>query len=132
MLAGAPDGPDGFDDPDADAWLATATVDGQPYLQPDPALRPRVPADFGHVRRDDVRDDVEWLVATMAAGGLHTLVLDQTRPDVGMPVVKVVVPGLRPFWARFAAGRLYDVPVRQGRLAVPTGYHDLNPLPLFL
>jgi oxazoline/thiazoline synthase len=37
-------------------------------------------------------------------------------------VVKVVVPGLRSFWARFAPGRLYDVPVRLGRLPSPTTY----------
>src|SRR5690606_30411941 len=30
---------------------------------------------------------------------------------IGMPAVKVIVPGLRHFWARFAPGRLYDVPV---------------------
>jgi oxazoline/thiazoline synthase len=47
-------------------------------------------------------------------------------------VVKVVVPGLRHFWARFAPGRLFDVPVRLGRLATPTPYEDLNPVPLFL
>jgi ribosomal protein S12 methylthiotransferase accessory factor len=58
--------------------------------------------------------------------------LDQTRPDINMPVVKVVVPGLRHFWPRFAPGRLYDVPVRLGRLAEPTAYEDLNPIPVYL
>ncbi|MFC7511711.1 YcaO-like family protein [Streptomyces thermocarboxydus] len=38
--------------------------------------------------------------------GLDLLVLDQTRPDIGMPVVKVLVPGLRHFWARFAPAAL--------------------------
>ena len=46
--------------------------------------------------------------------------------------MKVVVPGLRHFWARFAPGRLFDVPVRLGRLAAPTPYEDLNPVPLFV
>jgi ribosomal protein S12 methylthiotransferase accessory factor len=59
-------------------------------------------------------------------------VLDQTRPDVGLPVVKVLAPGLRPFWARFAPGRLFDVPVRLGRLAAPTPHEGLNPFPMFL
>ena len=39
------------------------------------------------------------------AQGMEVLVLDQTRAEVGMPVVKVVVPGLRHFWA-FCAGAL--------------------------
>ena len=45
--------------------------------------------------------------------GLDFLVLDQTRPDIGVPVVRVIVPGLRHFYRRFApTGRLYDVPVK--------------------
>jgi ribosomal protein S12 methylthiotransferase accessory factor len=47
-------------------------------------------------------------------------------------VVKVLVPGLRHFWPRFAPGRLYEVPVRLGRLAEATRYEDLNPIPLYV
>jgi ribosomal protein S12 methylthiotransferase accessory factor len=61
---------------------------------------------------------------------MELLVLDQTRPDVGIPVVKVVVPGLRPFYARFAPGRLYDVPVRLGHRERPVSFGELNPVPL--
>jgi ribosomal protein S12 methylthiotransferase accessory factor len=75
---------------------------------------------------------VEALSRTLAAHGMELFVLDQTRPDVGLPVVKVIVPGLRPFWARFAPGRLFDVPVRLGRLTEPTPYDRLNPFPMFL
>jgi ribosomal protein S12 methylthiotransferase accessory factor len=59
------------------------------------------------------------------------LVLDQTRPDVEMPVAKVIVPGLRHFWARFAPGRLYEVPVAMGWLERPTTEEELNPIPIF-
>ncbi|BAF60458.1 MAG: hypothetical protein K6T66_14980 [Peptococcaceae bacterium] len=48
-----------------------------------------------------------------------------------MPVVKVVVPGLRHFWARFAPGRLYDVPAGMGWLKEPLREEDLNPIPMF-
>jgi len=41
---------------------------------------------------------------------METLVLDQSRPDVNLRVAKIVVPGMRHFWARLAPGRLYDVP----------------------
>ncbi|MBI0319211.1 YcaO-like family protein, partial [Streptomyces javensis] len=64
--------------------------------------------------------------------GMELLVLDQTRPDVGLPVAKVLVPGMRPHWARFAPGRLFDTPVALGRLPRPTPYADLNPIPFFL
>ena len=58
--------------------------------------------------------------------GLEMLVLDQTRKDVGMPVVKVVVPGMRSWWARFAAGRLYALPVQIGWLDEPQEEVNLN------
>ena len=64
--------------------------------------------------------------------GLELLVLDQTRPDIGLPVVKVVVPGLRHFWSRYAPGRLYDIPVRLGWLGAPLAEEQLNPLPMVL
>lgn len=121
----------GFD-LDADRWWRTATVDNQPYLLPDPTTRPRAPFDYGYKPCPDLRDDVETVHGRLQALGLELLVLNQTRPDIGLPVVKVIVPGMRHFWARFAPGRLFDVAVRLGRLARPTAYEDLNPFPMFL
>jgi ribosomal protein S12 methylthiotransferase accessory factor len=60
---------------------------------------------------------------------MELLVLDQTRPDIGLPVVKVIVPGLRHFWPRLAPGRLYDVPVAMGWLSEPLRERDLCPIP---
>jgi ribosomal protein S12 methylthiotransferase accessory factor len=62
----------------------------------------------------DIRDAVMACVTAAHRCGMETLVLDQTRKDVGLPVVRVIVPGLRHFWPRFAPGRLYDVPVALG------------------
>ena len=121
-----------LDDPDARRWLEFATVANQPYLRPAAGERARTVGDFAFVHRGDVRDDVEALARTLAVRGIDMLVLDQTRPDIGLPVVKVIAPGLRPFWARFAPGRLFDVPVQLGRLATPTRYGQLNPFPMFL
>lgn len=132
MLPGDAVDPSRSDDPDWRDWATRATFSDHPYLRPDPAARGRGPTDHPYVRRPDVRDDVLAVVDRLAAHGLETLVLDQTRPDVGVPVVKVVVPGLRSFWARFAPGRLFDVPVATGALDRPTPYESLNPVPLFL
>ena len=63
---------------------------------------------------------------------MEMLVLDQTRPDIGLNVVKVVVPGLRHFWKRLGAGRLYDVPVQMGWLDKPLTEEELNPIPLWM
>lgn len=128
--------PDGsgytVDDPQAVAWWRTATVAGQPHLLPDPRLAPSGPGSHPYTPRADLADDVAALTALAAERGLEVLVLDQTRPDIGLPVMKVIVPGMRQFWPRFAPGRLFDVPVALGRLAAPTPYELLNPVPLFV
>jgi ribosomal protein S12 methylthiotransferase accessory factor YcaO len=56
------------------------------------------------------------------------MVLDQTRADIGVPVVRVIAPGLRHFYRRFAPGRLYDVPVKLGLRDRPIAESDLNPI----
>ncbi|MFF8828555.1 TOMM precursor leader peptide-binding protein [Streptomyces sp. NPDC015131] len=114
------------------AWWCGATVRNQPYLLPDPAETPRGPAGYGYVPRADLLGDVEAAESLVRAHGMELLVLDQTRPDVGLPVVKVLVPGLRHFWARFAPGRLFDVPVRMGWRDRPLPCDQLNPVPLFV
>ncbi len=71
-------------------------------------------------------------VQIAAALGHETFALNQTRPDIGLPVVKIIVPGLRHFWARLGPGRLYDVPVRLGWLQAPLAEAQLNPIPMFI
>lgn len=66
-------------------------------------------------------------VALAKARGLEVLVLDQTREDVGLPVAKVIVPGLRTVWPRFGKGRLYDVPIEMGWLKRRIPEKQLNP-----
>lgn len=113
-------------------WWTTETVARQPYLLPDGTRHARRPGGWEHPPRTDIRDDLDAMVGLTRRHGLEVLVLDQTRPDIGLPVAKVIVPGLRHFWARFGPGRLYDVPVALGRLEKPTGFADLNPIPLFV
>ncbi|MFF7653878.1 TOMM precursor leader peptide-binding protein [Streptomyces sp. NPDC007983] len=116
----------GAADPVALRWFRTATTAGRPYLTPARDAPPPV------VAAPPDGDALAAVREAVRARGMELLVLDQTRPDVGLPVAKVLVPGLRPHWPRFAPGRLYDVPVALGRLRRPTAYRDLNPVPLFL
>ena len=69
---------------------------------------------FPNFARLDRREQVLACVKTAKRHGLDFLVLDQTRPDVEIPVARVIVPGLRHVHRRFASGRLYDVPVKLG------------------
>jgi oxazoline/thiazoline synthase len=76
----------------------------------------------------DRRDRVLACVKLAKRLGLDFLVLDQTRPDIGVPVARVIVPGLR-HPGRFAPGRLYDVPVKLGLRKRPLREAGLNPIP---
>jgi oxazoline/thiazoline synthase len=125
------DPPTDSGDPDLDRWLREATVAGHPYLAPRPGPHSRRPARPSDDGAPDLERDVRRLQRGFEDAGLEVLVADLTRPDIGLPVVKVVVPGMRHFWARFAPGRLFDVPVALGRQAAPTAYEALNPVPLF-
>jgi len=61
--------------------------------------------------------------------GLELLVVDLTRHNLGVPVVRSIVPGLRQTLPAFAAGRLYDVPKRLGWPNQPVE-NELNQQPL--
>jgi len=113
-------------------WLRTATLDNQPYLAPAPRIPPRRLEDFSNASSGDLLADIRFCRGLVEAKGLEMLVLDLTRADAGMPVAKVIVPGLRHFWARYAPGRLYDVPVAMGWLPGPLDEDALNPIPVFI
>ncbi|WP_175772137.1 TOMM precursor leader peptide-binding protein [Paraburkholderia phenazinium] len=75
---------------------------------------------------------VEHCVARIAAAGMDVLVVDKTRPDISLPVVQVIAPGLCHFWPRFGAERLYSVPVQLGWCDEPRSEAGLNQALLFL
>jgi ribosomal protein S12 methylthiotransferase accessory factor len=76
---------------------------------------------------DNTREQVTACVDVAKRAGLDFLVLNQTRPDIEVPVVRVIVPGLRHFYRRFAPGRLYDVAVKLGLLDRPLSESELTP-----
>lgn len=121
-----------FDDPVAVQWWETATLENQPYLLPDAGVQAKVCSDYPQLGSNDLLEDVMTCVKIVQNQGMEMLVLDQTRPDVGLTVVKVIVPGLRHFWKRLAPGRLYEVPVRLGWVPESLPESQLNPLPMFL
>lgn len=112
-------------------WMNTATIESEPYLLPNPKLPVHQYSDFPLNYTDDLREDIYFCVNRIKELGMETLVLNHTRPDIGMSVFKVTVPGLRHFWARYAPGRLYDIPVQLGWLDKPTAEDDLNPRLMF-
>jgi oxazoline/thiazoline synthase len=98
-----------------------------PFLEPSKGevLEAEFDSKFSHLPTDE---QVLACVKVAESRGLDFLVLDQTRPDIEAPVVRVIVPGLRHFYRRFGPGRLYDVPVEMGWLKKPLSEDKLNPM----
>jgi bacteriocin biosynthesis cyclodehydratase domain-containing protein len=121
-----------YPEPSQKAWWSTASIESEPYLLPDPKMpvlgTDRYPP--AEVRSEAAQAAI--VCDRLQQHGLEVLVLNQTRPDVNIPVAKVIVPGLRHFWARLAPGRLYDVPVAMGCLDRPLQEEELNPIAMFL
>ena len=119
-----------IDDPMCLEWWRNARLADHPHLAPASGAAPRRASDYAVPDTEDLKEEVDRCRALVEAQGMEFLVLDQTRPDVGMPVVRVIVPGLRHFWERFAPGRLFDVPVKMGWRNAPLPEADLNPVPV--
>ncbi|GLQ53947.1 TOMM precursor leader peptide-binding protein [Devosia nitrariae] len=133
LLNVAPDGTTAYalGDNEAIHWWTSATIANQPYLEPARGKK-TVAGDRSRPPVGQTDEILAEILARLDRAGHEVMVLDQTRPDIDLCVVKVVAPGLRHFWARFAPGRLYDVPVKLGWRDSATREGDLNPIPMFL
>ncbi|MEH2088175.1 TOMM precursor leader peptide-binding protein [Nostoc sp.] len=113
-------------------WWKTVTLSDQPYLVPSQRIAAKVSGDYCEVASDDLLEDVKLCQQIVKNNGLEMLVLDQTRPDIGLRVAKVIVPGMRHMWKRLAPGRLYEVPVKMGWLQKPLTQEQLNSFPMWM
>lgn len=107
-------------------WLASVTTATDPWLAPHGFSTP------ASARSLDLDGSLDDVLAALSRAGLEAWWMDLTRRDIGLPVVRTVVPGLRHFWNRFAPGRLYDVPVNLGWVPAAYGEDDLNPRWVFV
>jgi ribosomal protein S12 methylthiotransferase accessory factor len=112
-------------------WDAAA-LSSREYLFPVAACAPITKAQLPRLSGADLRADLELIMSRFDDAGLELVVVDKTRPDIGLSVVQAIVPGLRHFWPRFGPGRLYDVPVALGWLGSALAERELNHVPLFV
>jgi ribosomal protein S12 methylthiotransferase accessory factor len=129
MFRAAPGGSTGYrtDRPAVLRWLRSATTANLPYLAPDAGCPKIGPPSFAWPLFDDWRDDLAHAVEVLGQAGHEVVVLNQTRADIGLPVSRVMAPGLCHFWRRLGTPRLYEVPVRMGWQKTPRLEADLNP-----
>jgi bacteriocin biosynthesis cyclodehydratase domain-containing protein len=121
----------GSADKDMEDWLANATLATEPYLAPGRAGTARI-GDYELPAPLPLDEAVRECVSRVQKAAHEVIVMDMSRPDVSIACARVLAPGLRHFWARYAPGRLYDTPVALGWLAKPTAEDALNPRPFFL
>jgi ribosomal protein S12 methylthiotransferase accessory factor len=115
--------------PDAPPPWDTRLLPQAPFLEPAGTVAGVLPSLSDGL---DLQDDITLCCERLRRAGLSALVVDKSRPDLGLAVAQVIVPGLRHFWPRFGPGRLYEVPVALGWLPAAAPEKGLNPAPLFL
>jgi ribosomal protein S12 methylthiotransferase accessory factor len=99
-------------------WCIMASVNEFQFLLPSPSAR-AVP-----IKHKEMHSCME----TLRAQGVDPLVVDLSRPHLDRSVARVLAPGLRHIWPRFAPGRLYDVPYKLGWHDQMMTEVDLNPV----
>jgi bacteriocin biosynthesis cyclodehydratase domain-containing protein len=114
---------------DLSRWLRTARIEDHSYLVSFGEIQAR---DMQNISSNDILNDIWSCKGILEGHGLEVLALEMTRPDIGFPTVRMIVPGLRHFWARLAPGRLYNVPLELGWIARPLSEPELNPTPYML
>jgi len=70
-------------------------------------LRPDTPAHNRQVTQEfDVPDAIEKVIEGITRIGSEPLLVDLTRPEIGIPAVRAVAPGLQPFPSKVETARL--------------------------
>jgi ribosomal protein S12 methylthiotransferase accessory factor len=108
-------------------WFSNVTPESEPWLAPHSSVAPQ-----DAPRHETIDDALDDLIERLTGKGLDVLWADLTRADVGLPVVRTFVPGLRHFWKRTGPGRIFDVPPRLGWREPGYGEDDLNPWAMIL
>jgi thioglycine synthase len=79
-------------------WRARSAGSAQPlddWLRAETSSRLCDFASIDDFQSSDIRDDIDWMIARLRSAGLDRVVVaDLTSPAVGLPVVRVIVPGL--------------------------------------
>ena len=119
-------------DPMAVDWWQSATIAQQSYLALNKGITAKVNGDYPKIARDDLLEDIRLCQQIVEKNGMEMLILDQTRPDIGLKVAKVIVQGMRHMWKRLGSRRLYEMPLRMGWLQEPLTEEQLNSFPMWM
>ncbi|MFN7936275.1 MAG: YcaO-like family protein [Bryobacteraceae bacterium] len=101
-------------------WRRSATPETEPHLLPH-GSRP--------LNQTENPGTLPALLRTFHSRNFEVIAVDLTRPEIGLPVVRVVCPDLRHPAMRLAEGRLYKLPVDLGWQRRQLLEEEINPVP---
>ena len=103
-------------------WVDHIRVGDHPYLTPAGISQATKPAE----------PTFEGVVQRLLSMGLRTYAIDLQRADIGIPAVRLFVPGLCHYKPRLGHRRLVEVPKKQGWKPEDYDAADLNSMPLLI
>ncbi len=110
-------------------WMKNHSVETDPYCLFDGRVSV---SQYATPKIDNLKQAVDHCVRVVSDRGFDMIILDLSRSEIDFAAARVVVPGLRHFWARLREGRLYQTPVELGWLTRPLKESELNPVAFFL
>ncbi len=114
-------------------WLKEAKIEKKDYQFLTPSTEKIATfSDYNQFNCTTIQTQKSACLDLVKSNNWDIYVADLTRIDIGMPVIKVMIPELRSMHTRLDAGRLYDVPVVIGKLKQPLAESELNPITIFI
>ena len=102
-------------------WINVS--DDAAFLQPHGLVLPGQPAH----QSTDIADDIRHIEQVLEEAGFELITVDQTDPNIGLPVVRAIVPSMYHFWRRLGGRRMLEAVVEYGWRDAPLKEHELNP-----
>ena len=112
-------------------WLDHQTIADNPYLRAS-EVTISIAERYPKQQFQNLSEVLRYLTQRFQDLSLDLYALPLTQSDIGMPVVKMIAPGLRHYWRRTGPGRLYEVSVKMGWLPQPYQEEELNPLSIVI
>ena len=84
--------------------------------------------DVPNLATNDILEDIRLIQRKLESQGLEVIVLDQTDPEIGCPVVKVIIPGMYHYLNRKGGDRMMNVPVRMSWRSPGFTENDIEPV----
>ena len=106
---------------DRGLWLQASFLNNRPHLTPHGLATVPTPSTLG------IDERLSLCLSGLSHAGVEAYAADLTRPEIAIPVMRVIAPGLQHYGPRFGGDRIYQVPVKLGWLDRPLAESEMNP-----